>query len=147
VQSSVFECRESVLGPERAGLYLLLRDRREMGEVSPEDASAVREDEEQAVVCRDCGHAITSVRAVVAVDGSCNHTYFNPAGIVFEIVCFSRAPGCAVQGPSSSEFSWFPGFAWRPAFCGGCFAHVGWRFESADSTFFGLIRNRLAGDI
>ena len=126
--------------------FLWLRDGEEKGGSHPESIDIPQENEDQAVVCRDCGHPITVVRAVLDVDGSCDHTFFNPAGIVFEVLCFSQAPGCTVQGPSSRQFSWFAGFSWRLAFCGGCFGHVGWLYESPDSAFFGLIRNRLAGD-
>jgi hypothetical protein len=90
---------------------------------------------------------IASAASVSSPDGSWTHTFFNPAGIVFEIICFSTAPGCLVQGPSSTEFSWFAGFTYRLAFCGNCLTHLGWFYESRDSSFFGLILKKLAGDI
>jgi len=128
--------------------FLQLREGREKGDrrSQPTAGQSLQEEEEQAVVCRGCGHPITAAAAIFSVDGSSDHMFFNPAGIVFEVVCFSRAPGCDVDGPPSSQFSWFSGFTWRLAFCGKCFIHVGWLYESGVSAFYGLIRNRLAGD-
>jgi len=111
------------------------------------EKQAVKSEEGKAVVCRNCRHPITAVKSLSSVDGSRTHTFFNPAGIVFEVICFSQAPGCVVHGPTSTEFSWFSGFTWRLAFCGNCFTHLGWFFESRDSFFFGLILKKLIGDI
>lgn len=30
---------------------------------------------------------------------------------------------------ASTEFSWFPGYAWQIANCTVCLAHIGWRFS------------------
>lgn len=79
------------------------------------------------------------------IDGAHQHTFFNPAGIVFEIGCFTQANGCMAAGPPSTEFSWFKGFAWRYVLCSGCFTHLGWLFESSQSSFHGLILKRLLG--
>ncbi|MGB5984318.1 MAG: cereblon family protein, partial [Desulfobacterales bacterium] len=83
-----------------------------------------------------------------AQSGAHRHTFANPHGRVFEIGCFRDAPGCRVQGPALTEFSWFSGYAWRIALCGGCLSHLGWRFQGAPSGipgpgFFGLILNHL----
>jgi len=102
---------------------------------------------EKSVFCRVCSHQITTAQKAFSVDGSQIHTFFNPAGIVFEISCFTLAPGCIIEGEASSNFSWFAGYTWRVAFCGNCFTHLGWFFESGDSTFFGLILKKLAGDL
>ncbi len=128
---------------------LLLREGRGAGPPSAviEKQPLARSAEETAVFCRTCGHPITTARQVVAMDGSQTHTFFNPAGIIFEIICYTGAPGCAVQGAASSTFSWFAGFTWRVALCGGCLTHLGWLFESGSSSFFGLILQKLAGDL
>ena len=67
----------------------------------------------------------------------------NPAGIVYEIGCFRRAPGCLPFGPSSGEFAWFSGYIWQVVYCRGCQQHLGWMFSGEDR-FFGLIVNKLA---
>lgn len=99
----------------------------------------------KALRCRICRSKITETTARTEADGSHRHTFFNPHGHVFEIGCFARAPGCAVISEATTEFTWFPGRAWRIVVCRGCRAHMGWRFspESAGSSFFGLILDML----
>ena len=94
------------------------------------------------LLCRACGHEITRAGARTSVDGSHRHVFSNPHGHVFEIGCFSRAPGCLCKGPATTEFTWFPGHAWRIALCGGCGGLMGWRYEATSgggNSFFGLI--------
>ena len=103
---------------------------------------------ERAIICALCQHRITSEQDRIQVSGSHEHQLFNPHGILFHIGCFQTARGCTVAGDATTEFSWFPGFAWRHALCGGCQQHLGWRFENDSGyTFFSLVLNRLiAGD-
>ncbi len=77
------------------------------------------------------------------MEGKHRHTFFNPAGVLFEIGCFSDAAGGEVWGVPTTEFAWFPGFAWRFCNCAGCHTHVGWQFLSGEASFFGLVLNRL----
>lgn len=130
------------------GLRLWLRDGRGQKLSGPVTTvkQSTQSEEGKGVVCRECGHPVTVAEAVIHIDGSQTHTFFNPTGIVFEIICVSRAPGCAVLGAASAEFSWFPGFTWRVALCGKCRTHLGWCFESGDVSFFGLILKKLSGD-
>ncbi len=102
--------------------------------------------DKKGVFCRGCTHQISTARKLFSIDGSQTHTFFNPAGIIYEIICFTTAPGCIIQGEASSNFPWFAGYTWRVAFCGNCFTHLGWLFESGESAFFGLILKKLAGD-
>jgi hypothetical protein len=92
--------------------------------------------------CAVCKAAITSPQQAIAVNGSHEHAFFNPAGIAFEIRCFRAAPGAAVQGAASDEFTWFPDYRWQVALCLVCQAHLGWRF-TGNTTFFGLIASQL----
>lgn len=110
-------------------------------EAAPEERPAV--DPEEAILCRTCRAPVTESRAAVSVNGSHLHTFFNPAGIVFDIRCFSRAAGCSVYGEPTSEFAWFAGSHWQYAVCATCQVHLGWFFNAPASSFFGLIRDRL----
>jgi hypothetical protein len=103
----------------------------------------IEADAERALLCRSCGAPITSSAATIDVNGSHEHTFFNPAGFRYEIGCFSRAPGCVNHGTPTSEFTWFSGFEWCYSSCGACGNHMGWRFSSTDSVFWGLILNQL----
>jgi hypothetical protein len=102
------------------------------------------EEQQRPLLCRQCRLEITSRDLAIEVDGRHQHTFFNPAGILFEIGCFGDAPGCAVFGEATTYFAWFPGYAWRFALCRGCKEHLGWTFESSQSMgFYGLILNKL----
>ncbi|MCH9686457.1 MAG: hypothetical protein K0V04_33800 [Deltaproteobacteria bacterium] len=100
------------------------------------------EDRSDRLRCRACGEAITESDARTEIAGSHAHTFVNPAGLVFEIGCFARAPGCVGVGEPQPFFSWFPGYAWRVAACGGCRAHLGWSYGDGPQ-FHGLILDRL----
>lgn len=95
--------------------------------------------QDDGLCCARCGHRVTSRAYRRDLAGGHQHTFVNPAGHVFEIGCFAAAPGARVDGPASAEFSWFPGWLWRVAACGGCGGHLGWRFELGAERVFGLI--------
>lgn len=110
-----------------------------------EDEDERLEEEHPALFCRACSHTITTGNQRIEVSGSHRHTFFNPVGIVYELGCFGSAPGCSLVGESSAEFSWFPGCVWRIALCRKCGVHLGWRFQSAELSFYGLILAHLQG--
>ncbi|MGW8194412.1 MAG: cereblon family protein [Desulforhopalus sp.] len=97
----------------------------------------------EAIFCRACGMTVTSRDQKISVQGSHSHTFFNPAGIVFELGCFRQAPGCFVAGEPSSEFTWFAGHLWSFALCKSCRSHLGWFFDSGSASFYGLILTNL----
>ncbi len=102
------------------------------------------DEQEQPIRCRQCGLEITSRDQAVTIQGRHQHTFFNPAGIVFEIVCFGAAPGCQNEGTPTKDFSWFPDYSWCYSFCSACRSMLGWQFQSGTgSVFWGLILNRL----
>ncbi len=99
---------------------------------------------EDAIICRQCLHKITSPTERRIIGGAHAHTFANPEGIVFEIVCYRGAWGCTYVGPDSSQFTWFAGYLWRIAVCANCRVHLGWRFSAPEGkSFHGLIANRL----
>ena len=119
------------------------------------DAEALIEDETEKridrspLICSACGERITSVRDRVEMNGNHAHTFTNPHGFTFDIGCFRSAPGCRPLGEATEAWTWFHGYAWRVAVCGGCGTHLGWGYErspaDADAAgFFGLILDRLA---
>jgi ribosomal protein L40E len=97
----------------------------------------------EAIFCRACGGMVTDRGQKISVGGSHTHTFFNPAGIVYELGCFHQAAGCVISGLATAEFSWFAGHLWRFALCRRCQAHLGWFFEMGEKSFFGLILARL----
>ncbi|WP_163338112.1 cereblon family protein [Desulfopila sp. IMCC35008] len=124
--------------------YCLLRDMPEQDDcVITDDETRSGDGKAKKLVCAGCGNIITDEGQRMTVDSQHRHTFFNPAGVVYELGCFRWAPGCLPVGESSAEFSWFAGHVWRVGVCSGCLSHLGWLFESGETSFFGLIVSRL----
>src|SRR5262249_4416790 len=64
---------------------------------------------QKSVRCKNCGHVITDPAFAVEPH---EHTFRNPAGYSFHVLCYSDAPGAADAGESTTADSWFPGCAW-----------------------------------
>ncbi|MBI1272415.1 hypothetical protein GC174_18470 [bacterium] len=104
------------------------------------DPDILQEEEpEKTIRCRFCDHDIT--RPSLAVEPH-EHTFRNPAGLSFHILCYSDAPGALNNGVPTLEHTWFSGYAWSYAICQNCQSHLGWWFTGID-TFAGLIATRL----
>lgn len=106
-----------------------------------------KSEDRNPLICAVCGERITSIRERVEMNGTHAHTFTNPHGLTFDIGCFRSAPGCKPVGEATEAWTWFRGYAWRVAVCGGCGAHLGWGYEPADPGtrgFFGLILDRLS---
>jgi len=98
------------------------------------------------LLCAACNARVTRQSWRRAVKGSDTHVFCNPAGLVFELGCFSAAPGALALGPVSTEFTWFAGCAWQIAVCRACTTHLGWRYASlaaVEQGFYGLILDAL----
>lgn len=95
------------------------------------------------LLCAFCRCVITSEGETINVSGNHFHTCTNPANIVFNIRCFSQAPGCSPVGNATAEHTWFSGYRWQIALCKDCGEHLGWLFRDGDS-FYGLIADRLS---
>ena len=99
--------------------------------------------EKRALICKACGQAITSDEARISINGQHVHTRMNPSGFEYTFDCFRDAPGCRQQGTTSYAHTWFAGYCWQIAVCGGCGEHLGWLFRNGE-VFYGLIEDRLA---
>ena len=98
---------------------------------------------EQRLFCAACRHPVTHQDECILVQGAHEHRCTNPHGITYHFGCFRAAVGCAVTGEAMTEYTWFPGYAWRIALCANCHTHLGWRFQSQEDYFHGLIVARL----
>ena len=109
------------------------------------NASSKESAEHKRYVCRQCRQQITQPGFQLNIQGSHQHTFANPSGIVFDIQCFSNAQGYSFIGPSSDEFTWFSGYTWRIVICSSCLTHIGWYFsKDSGNGFFGFIADRLS---
>ena len=100
-------------------------------------------EEERFILCANCGHAITMPESIITVDGKHIHEFTNPAGLTYEIGCFSSADGCTNYGEPTLDHTWFEGFGWSFSVCSNCFTHLGWFYTSGDESFYGLILDLL----
>ena len=98
---------------------------------------------ERAVRCGRCDHALTSEREKIEVAGRHAHTFMNPSGVIFHIVCYREVPGATIEGPHEKETSWFPDTAWQYANCERCRGQIGWAYVNLEGgeRFFGLIED------
>lgn len=111
--------------------------------LDPTSLTQVQPKPEKAIVCRACGHVVTHKRFQHEINGAHEHTFRNPAAYSFHLVCYSEAPGCVVEGPATTDATWFAGYAWSFALCGGCQQHLGWWYAGRNGSFAGLIATRL----
>lgn len=104
--------------------------------------SAARQDKGKYMCCVQCRHRIAPLSSAVEINGSQVHRRRNPLGHYFVFQCYRAAPGCAVSGEPTAEYSWFAGYRWQFASCNQCQNQLGWYF-SGENGFFGLIRDQL----
>lgn len=93
--------------------------------------------------CRICARPVTAPNTAIVMAGRHRHRCTNPLGHTFEIGCFAHATGCQCPAPATRDHTWFAGYAWRIALCGGCGSHLGWRYEGEATGFYGLILEQL----
>ena len=93
--------------------------------------------------CIRCDHKIALMSDRLEVSDKHEHTFINPAGVIYRVGCFTMAPGAVEVGDASGEFAWFRGHLWRCLCCRGCELHLGWSFISSASKFCGLILDQL----
>lgn len=107
------------------------------------DAVACTHGDGDWVACAACCGFVAESRARSSVNGAHSHSFINPAGLIFRVSCFARAPGAFAVGEESLHFTWFAGFWWRVAVCRACTEHLGWCYRSAGSSFVALIEDRI----
>lgn len=100
---------------------------------------SIHEEEEKVVRCKNCEHEVT--KASNAIEPH-EHTFRNPFGYSFHILCYSDAPGTMNVGDPSLVATWFPDHAWSFAVCQQCKGHIGW-WWTGPSKFVGLIAARV----
>ncbi|WP_321492601.1 cereblon family protein [uncultured Desulfobacter sp.] len=102
---------------------------------------------EPAILCKNCNAVVTKPEFAMLSEQGFSQAFANPAGIVFEIGCFSEASGCYQGSGPSSEFTWYPGYDWCIGICRNCTFHLGWIFlpvrKGPSSKFYGLILDHL----
>ncbi len=106
-----------------------------------------RDDEDKKTknyYCAQCGAFISHSAALVAINGSTDHSYVNPAGIRCNFLTFAYCENILEHLDLFLEYSWFPGYGWRFLTCSSCFSHLGWKYdavkeEASPEYFFGVL--------
>ena len=62
--------------------------------VSSVEEAHAKNEHENFILCKNCGSPLASINFKISVNGNHTHAFVNPYGMVFEIACFSKAPGC-----------------------------------------------------
>lgn len=107
--------------------------------VSPDLEETTDVEEQKSVRCKNCNYEITEPAFAIEPH---EHTFRNPAGYSFHVLCYSTAPGATSEGQATTADSWFAGYAWTFAICGQCHNHLGWWY-TGENSFAGLIATRL----
>lgn len=109
---------------------------------------AGRSERGDTLCCAACGAPISWADAICRIMGRPpRRTYANPHGVLCPIVTLADATGLGYQDYTSTEHTWFAGYAWRPTACAACGLFLGWRFEAtgdeSPAEFHGLLEERL----
>nr|XP_049697561.1 protein cereblon isoform X2 [Helicoverpa armigera] len=97
--------------------------------------------------CSSCMTQIARREHLFAMSSEGVHSnYTNLGGYMHDLLTVREVSNVRAAGPSSEEYSWFPGYSWTVAHCRLCAAHVGWRFDATKGrlrplTFYGICRN------
>jgi hypothetical protein len=89
-------------------------------------------------LCAWCLNPVAKESDRFQYEGKDRFTFCNPSGVRFEIITFSQADGCRVDGRATLEHTWFAGHAWSFCHCARCRQHLGWHYVGPHR-FFGLI--------
>ncbi|XP_076813095.1 protein cereblon-like isoform X1 [Clavelina lepadiformis] len=102
------------------------------------------------LTCSSCGSMIADRKEVFSMSTSGPMAaYVNPGGAIHETLTLYKASGLSYRGRKSTEFSWFPGYAWTICECSSCGQHLGWKFTATTKhlipqKFWGLTRYALS---
>lgn len=94
--------------------------------------------------CKRCKTQIACYSDIFAMaKGNVNANYCNPAGYIHETLTVKKVldDSLSIVERPSTDFSWFPGYAWQIAICAVCSSHIGWKFTAKNlkpKSFFGL---------
>lgn len=74
--------------------------------------------------------------------------YVNPDGYLHDTMTLINATNLVLVSTPSTDYSWFPGYAWSIAVCANCHKHIGWQFIAQKPRlqphkFYGLSRSSL----
>ena len=99
---------------------------------------------DRGIFCARCATRVSHPDAVFRMDPRGPVAAFaNPAGFLRRIVTVRVAESLTFAGDPTTNFTWFPGYAWTVALCATCGGHLGWRYDAVSGAtplrFYGLV--------
>jgi len=107
----------------------------------------------RVLVCRRCSKQLGDQQNIFSMSKEGPQGAFvNPNGHVHETLTLYRAKNLRLVGQPSTEYSWFPGYAWTITECLGCSNHIGWKFTSTNpklrpEKFYGFSRRSIEAKV
>ena len=107
----------------------------------------------RVLVCRNCGKQLGDQANIFSMSKEGPQAAFvNPSGTLHETLTLFKARNLRLVGRASSEYSWFPGYAWTITECLGCWSHIGWKFTATQSKltpakFYGFSRKNIEAKV
>ncbi|XP_023335486.1 protein cereblon [Eurytemora carolleeae] len=89
----------------------------------------------RVLVCSRCSTHLANQSDIFSMseDGP-QAAFVNLGGHLHETLTLYQARNLKLVGTPSTEYSWFPGYAWTILECGTCHNHIGWKFTAAKSS-------------
>jgi len=103
----------------------------------------------RVLVCRRCSKQLGDQQNIFSMSKEGPQGAFvNPNGHVHETLTLYKAKNLRLVGQPSTEYSWFPGYAWTITECLGCSNHIGWKFTATNQKlrpekFYGFSRRSI----
>jgi cereblon len=105
------------------------------------------------LVCSNCQARVVREDWLFENQSDVPLIFSNPHGRAFFLLLASRAHGMIFHPNFTTQYSWFPGYAWSIGVCCRCRQHLGWAYRAVNATldrreFVALDRQavRRAGD-
>jgi len=107
----------------------------------------------RVLVCRNCSKQLGEQANMFSMSKEGPQGAFvNPSGHLHETLTLFKAKNLRLVGRPSTEYSWFPGYAWTITECLGCWSHIGWKFTAtqaklAPQKFYGFSRKNIEAKV
>lgn len=105
------------------------------------------------LACRSCQTKLADQQDIFSLSSEGPQgAFINAGGHLHETLTLYRADNLNLVGSPSTEYSWFPGYAWTIIECSSCLHHIGWRFTATKptmrpSSFYGFSRKSISANL
>mmetsp|Transcript_1798 Transcript_1798/g.4179 ORF Transcript_1798/g.4179 Transcript_1798/m.4179 type:complete len:498 (+) Transcript_1798:343-1836(+) len=108
---------------------------------------------EEILYCGFCNAQLATTSNVISMstDGATG-SFMNAHGYTHQLLTINEVEGYFELGETTTEHTYFPGYAWTCIACRRCNFHIGWKYEAVTprlrpSVFFGLLRSMLKSSL